>query len=541
MPQLPMDWSKCIICGKAGGDLRCPLDSLQNNGSQVYSNFLEVVQKFNEIGAIPMKIQVAIDVTSKELTENKAKWHKSCHLKFNLSKLCRTQAQQQCHNQGVKRQLEASNEQRKSKRQASGVQNQHACIFCKNAAGKLHQCSTMEEHRKMATELQDTSSLLSVLSGGDLVAIEAKYHYNCLSMYKNKHRSKQRAFCASDISTEQNILQARAFAELVSYIECSIDGGTYIFKLSELHALYEECLQGLGINKTINKTRLKMQLLGHFFGECQEECDGRNALLVFKDGLKNLLKDSLDSHDFESEAFLICKVAKIIRKEIFQWKPFHFNGEFPPDCQSHSAPALLNSLISMLINGPNAKNQDSTESQASLTLSQLIYFHAKKSSDTVRTRHCKNREPPLPIYVGLQIHTLTRSRKLVNSLYKLEVSISYNRVNELENLLANAVCERFEEEGLVCPGNLRIGLFTVGVLDNIDHNPSSTSAQGSFHGTGISVFQFPTSTNPGVSRPPIIVNSETSNAKCSLPHQYTNVPALSPAKLIKLLFLNLIK
>ena len=181
----------------------------------------------------------------------------------------------------------------------------------------------------------------------------------------------------------------------------------------------------------------------------------------------------------------------------------------------------------MLINGPNAKNQDSTESQASLTLSQLIYFHAKKSSDTVRTRHCKNREPPLPIYVGLQIHTLTRSRKLVNSLYKLGVSISYNRVNELENLLANAVCERFEEEGLVCPANLRKGLFTVGVLDNIDHNPSSTSAQGSFHGTGISVFQFPTSTNPGVSRPPIIVNSETSNAKCSLPHQYTNVPALT--------------
>ena len=101
-----------------------------------------------------------------------------------------------------------------------------------------------------------------------------------------------------------------------------------------------------------------MQLLGHFFGECQEECDGRNVLLVFKDGLKNLLKDSLDSRDFESEAFLICKVAKIIRKEIFQWKPFHFNGEFPPDCQSHSTPVLLNSLISMLINGPNAKNQD---------------------------------------------------------------------------------------------------------------------------------------------------------------------------------------
>ena len=71
-----MDWSKCIICGKAGAgdDLRCPLDSLQNNGPLVYSNFLEVVKKFSEIGAIPVNIQISGDMTPEELIENKAKW-----------------------------------------------------------------------------------------------------------------------------------------------------------------------------------------------------------------------------------------------------------------------------------------------------------------------------------------------------------------------------------------------------------------------------------------------------------------------------------
>ena len=68
----------------------------------------------------------------------------------------------------------------------------------------------------MATVLQDTL-LLSVLSRGDLTAIEAKYRHNCLTMYKNKHRRKQRASGASDI---------RAFVELVSYIKCCMDGGT---------------------------------------------------------------------------------------------------------------------------------------------------------------------------------------------------------------------------------------------------------------------------------------------------------------------------
>ena len=35
------------------------------------------------------------------------------------------------------------------------------------------------------------------------------------------------------------------------------------------------------------------------------------------------------------------------------------------------------------------------------------------------------------------------------------------------------------------------GLFTTAAVDIIDHNPSSTSAHDSFHGTVISLFQHP--------------------------------------------------
>ena len=68
--------------------------------------------------------------------------------------------------------------------------------------------------------------------------------------------------------------------------------------------------------------------------------------------------------------------------------------------------------------------------------------------------------------------------------------MSYKRVIEVENSLASALCTRFEDDDVVCPSQLRKNLFTVGTLDNIDHNLTSTTAQGSFHGTGISVFQF---------------------------------------------------
>ena len=310
-----MDWSNCFICGKGGGeDLRCPLDSNQGNGQEIYGKFLAAVEEFQKINAMPVNLKISADLLVVEsLVANRAKWHKSCYLKFNSTKLQRAQKSIQ----GKKRALDSHVEQRRSKRRSC---SKSACIFCDVDSGQLHNCSTMEldkELREMATELQD-SLLLSKISGGDIIAIEAKYHINCLVSYKNRYRSFQRA-CASHFrSTEESVLQARAFMELVSYIEGNVENGTYLFKLKELHTLFENRLHEFGIAKSIHKSRLKDQILSHFSGHCNEETDGKNSLLVFKDGLKRLLKDSLESRDFDSEALLVSKLAKIIRREIFE-------------------------------------------------------------------------------------------------------------------------------------------------------------------------------------------------------------------------------
>lgn len=139
-----------------------------------------------------MKIEVDIEETTAEvLMENQGKWHKSCYLKFNSTKLLRAQR---------KRSLEPPVEQRRSKRHSSSTQILGpSCIFCDDVSGELHQCSTMtldQELRRMAAEMQDTS-LISRISGGDLIAIEARYHRNCLAVYKNRYRSINRASCSS--------------------------------------------------------------------------------------------------------------------------------------------------------------------------------------------------------------------------------------------------------------------------------------------------------------------------------------------------------
>ena len=201
----------------------------------------------------------------------------------------------------------------------------------------------------------------------------------------------------------------------------------------------------------------------------------------------------MKKHNCEEEAFNLVNVVKCICNDVFQTPGFSFTGEFTSECQLKSVPPSLMCLVSMLLNGPNIESQDFEESEACLTIAQLIIFNMKKIKKlTAKSdRYTQDREPPLILYLGMSVHAETRSKKFVNQLYELGLSVSYRRVDDIMNNLATSVCDHFKSVGVVCPLSLQSGLFTVGAIDNLDHNPSSTTAQGLFHGTGISLFQFP--------------------------------------------------
>lgn len=105
----------------------------------------------------------------------------------------------------------------------------------------------------------------------------------------------------------------------------------------------------------------------------------------------------------------------------------------------------------------------------------------------------------------------------------LGISVSYKRV------IAASQCEQYRSDGVVCPSQLRKGLFTVSALDNLDHNPSSTTAQGSFHGTWISIIQQQTKDHPRIIRNhPVSISNTNSNSAKSLvlPDSYSIVHAV---------------
>ena len=108
--------------------------------------------------------------------------------------------------------------------------------------------------------------------------------------------------------------------------------------------------------------------------------------------------------------------------------------------------------------------------------------------------------------------------------------MSYHRVDEIMNNLATSICDHFKSVGVVFPLSLQRGLFTVGAIDNIDHNPSSTTAQGSFHGTGISLFQFPkqhSEVNQQAVQRVSLCSTRTASRDITLPDAYSAVPSVA--------------
>ena len=133
-------------------------------------------------------------------------------------------------------------------------------------AGVLHQVSMYDADtnlRMMITELND-AQLLTRIVGGDLIAMEAKHHLKCQINLQNRYRSLIRMSnqeTAADTCEKMN--ESRAFVELTSYIEEAVGSGILLFKLSEIHSMYVNRLEDLGINKQVNKTKLKKNLLEH--------------------------------------------------------------------------------------------------------------------------------------------------------------------------------------------------------------------------------------------------------------------------------------
>ena len=184
-----IDFEYCLICQKDSSEkLRCSANEtfhrkdVGSGYATLISNFIEFKKLGKEVGLTKL---LHLENLDQILLLNKGKWHKSCSLKYNKTKLTRLA----CSEDALKlekRQIGGvdSVNKRKSVRLTSDTISTFSkvCIFCNDDSKKLCQVSTFEVDyriRKIATKISDTN-LLSKLSEGDLIAREGWYHPTCL-------------------------------------------------------------------------------------------------------------------------------------------------------------------------------------------------------------------------------------------------------------------------------------------------------------------------------------------------------------------------
>ena len=75
------------------------------------------------------------------------------------------------------------------------------------------------------------------------------------------------------------------------------------------------------------------------------------------------------------------------------------------------------------------------------------------------------------------------------------ITSSYDRVLEVTKDIGDSLITQFKMHGMFLPGNLRSGLFTILAKDNVDSNATSSTATRHYHGTSITIMQYPTAGN----------------------------------------------
>ena len=490
-----VDWSLCVICQdiRSFRELRCPRNArgmTPEGVKETYSSFLAILAELRDLN-LPLGSECKLpdSITADTMYDNFAKWHRTCKLQYTESKL-RKQIDE------AKRKREADKDPcadpSPSRTRQCHKFDKTKCVFCQqDTSESLHNVTLIEFGKallEMATQLQD--SVLTVRFGtGDLVALETKYHLACMTKFRTRHRSWQRSQVVQR-DDEQGINTERVITEIVESMKEQESEGKKIFPLAKLVRQAQEKRGNLNLSKNLNATRFKERILEEFKGDVIEHGTGYDRKnLIFEEGFNSIIKDALKQRDYADDVRLIGKVAKMIREDMSLHDGFVFDGKFNESCQSQSVPSSLKTLISLILNGPS---MEGTDSQQSLSICQLLYTNSrKKPSQGTTSRHLVRKETPMPLYVGLMLHSETRSRKLLDKLHALGLSASYNRVISLERQIASSLCQRFRNDDAVVPVNMKKNTFTVAAIDNIDFNASSTTATASFHGTSISYHQEP--------------------------------------------------
>jgi hypothetical protein len=145
----------------------------------------------------------------------------------------------------------------------------------------------------------------------------------------------------------------------------------------------------------------------------------------------------------------VYEAATMVRKDILQADKWKFAGSF----KGFEIPQSLKTLLHWIICGPRSNfdeyDKKKKELEKSVKMISEIIMGVVKSDKQINYKSQKgndanfinNNETPFTVGLGLDIHKATRSKKIINLLSNLNLSITYNKIMTIETAMANAIVQ----------------------------------------------------------------------------------------------------
>jgi len=343
-PATATDWTLCFIYQETTAEsLTDPSQNQREIKGSIYSTFIENLNRFNELGLLPKSFLLdRLDEGSgaeAALSTNNARYHKTCKLRYNKTKLHRAEKRHLAIGVDEEEKVASRKRTRSLSCSSSTETKPEECFFCGEAPGTagLHEAATfqLDSRVRSCALIVDDMELLTKLNAGDMVAQEAKYHRNCLlNLYNRARKTREMAGKGAD---NERTIAGLAFAELVMFIEDAHvdDEVAPVFKLADLVQLYTARMEQLGVklDSRVHSTRLKERVLAHF-PNMRAERRGRDVLLAFTDDFGDALAKPCEL-DSDIDAVHLARAAQIVRRHIIGDSVF---SGFPAGCQQDSVP-----------------------------------------------------------------------------------------------------------------------------------------------------------------------------------------------------------
>ena len=184
------------------------------------------------------------------------------------------------------------------------------------------------------------------------------------------------------------------------------------------------------------------------------------------------------------------EASKLLRKELSSHPKWAFKGSF--DDFIH--PKIFISFLRWVLPGPNLSVESEKRTRkienAVSVAAQVLKQSFKTTRQSSYSGHSFHNtiETPLNVGIGLSIHHTTRSKGIVDQLYNLQLSISYEKVLRFITALANSVADKtVGNNGVYIPTGIDPSKQVYFAIDYTDI--SSKSRHGDFHGTATVVYQ----------------------------------------------------